>query len=123
MKITEIFIFVCLLFLIYSECIPEEDELVKIGKIRDYRDCESRTMDQELVENNAYKCCHLRYTVDSKNYYADVYTCTYITQNQYDNIKDTVKEYERVNDVVDVEIDCKSYYLQLGLLSILLFLF
>ena len=123
MKILNIiFISFFLFSFINSYCVPEEDELVKLSKIRKYSHCEERTSSTELAENNAYKCCYMKYYIDSHNYEAYVHTCILITQNNYDNIKDFVKRYEEQYNLEDLKIDCSSFYLQFGLLFILIFL-
>ena len=123
MKIMKIiFISFFLFSFINSYCVPEEDELVKLSKIRKYKHCEERTSSYELTENNAYRCCYMKYSVDSKNYEAYVHTCILITQNQYDNIEDYIERYEDQYNLIDLKIDCSSFYLQFGLLFILMFL-
>ena len=111
-----------LFFFINSDCTPDEDELVRLSKIRKYKHCEERTSTYELSENNAYRCCYMKYSVDSKNYEAYIHTCILVTQNQYDNIDDYIERYEEQNNVEDLKIDCSSFYLQFGLLFILIFL-
>ncbi len=108
---------------INSSCTPEESELIRMDKIRKYKHCEERTTATELSENGAYRCCYMKYSVDSKNYEAYVHTCTLVTQNQYTNIEDYIERYEETYQVEDLSIDCSSFYLQFGLLFILMFLF
>ena len=119
-----IFLFALLFGLINSNCMISEEDLIAIDdKIRKYKHCEERESQEELIENNAYKCCYLYYYVDKKNYQAEVHTCLLITKDQYDNIKDTVKNYEESRDVEDVSIDCKGNITKLGFLVILSLLF
>jgi hypothetical protein len=47
--------------------------------------------------------------------------CRYLTEEEYDEIKDYIGDIED-GGFKDVTVDCKSYYLQLGILSLLLFL-
>ena len=121
MKFIQIlFISSIILVTIKSYCTPEEEELISATKIRDYEDCERRTTSGELWEYKAYKCCYLYYKVDTDNYSAKVHTCMMITQTEYDNIKDTVDNYERNNNVKGVKIKCNSSYIHIGLFYILL---
>ena len=121
MKIIQIlFISSMILITIKSACTPDEEDLIKLSKIRDYDDCEKRTSTTELKESGAYKCCYLYYIVDSNNYKAKVHTCKLITQKEFDNIKDTVNRYESDNKVEDVKIKCNSSFIYLGLLYLLL---
>ena len=125
MKYIEIiFLFALLFGLINSNCMISEEDLLEMDdKIRKYKHCEERENPEELIENNAYKCCYLYYYVDKKNYQAEVHTCLLVTRDQYDNIKDTVKDYEKNNDVEDVEINCRGKFIHLGLLALLSLLF
>ena len=109
-----------ILISIKPECIPELEDLSNTTKLRNYDDCEKRTTTSELKENDAYKCCYLGYTVDSDNLYAKVHTCTLITQSQYNNIKDLVKNYESSNKVKNVKIKCTASYIHIGLFYLLL---
>ena len=53
-----------------------------------------------------------------------VWYCMRLTDSQYDNIKEYVRYYSLYSDgdeaYNNVKIDCKSNYVQLGLLSLLL---
>ena len=121
MKFIQIlFISSFILITIKSACIPDEEDLIRLSKIRNYDDCDKRTSTTELRENEAYKCCYLYYTLDTDNYKAKVHTCKLVTQKEYDNIKDTVSRYESENKVEDVKIDCNSSFIYLGLLYLLL---
>ena len=118
-----IFLINCLLILINTECTPDDDSLLKLDKIRKFDDCDKRVTKAELLENDAYKCCYLHYKADTRNVEADIHTCCLVTQSQYDNIKDTIKNYEDSNDVDVEKLDCKGYDLQIRLLFLLLLLF
>ncbi len=111
-----------LFFFINSDCTPDEDELVEMSKIRKYKHCEQRVTEAELYESNAYRCCYMKYSIDSKNYEAYIHTCIPVTKSQYDNIEDYIEKYEETNKVEDLKIDCSSFYLQIGLLFIFMLL-
>ena len=123
MKLLEIILFILLLSVINSACIPDEEDLPKIGKIRDYEDCEKRTTDEELSSSGAYKCCLFYYYLDTYNLKSAVYTCDLITKDQYDHIKDTIKKLEKEKDIEDVEIDCKASYFKISIILLLSLLF
>ena len=123
MKLLETSIFILLLSVINSACIPDEEDLPKLGKIRKYKDCESRTTEEELASSGAYKCCFLYYYLDAYNLKSEVYTCDLISKDQYDHIKDTIKKLENENDIEDVEIDCKASYFKLSIILLLSLLF
>ena len=123
MKLLEKIILALFLGVINSGCIPDEEDLPKISKIRKYKHCESRTTAEELASNGAYKCCFFYYYLDTDNLKSEVFTCDLITKDQYDHIKDTIKKLERENNIEDVEIDCKSSYFKISLILLLSLLF
>ena len=115
-----IFLINFVLILINSDCIPDDDRLMKLDKIRKYEHCEQRTSMYELNENGAYKCCYIHYKADTKNVEADVHTCCLVTLKEFENMDDTIDKYEDSHDVEIVKIDCKSFDLQIKLLFLLL---
>ena len=115
-----IFLINYLLILINSDCIPDDERILKLDKIRKYEHCEQRTDTKELAENNAYKCCYLHYKAETRNVKADVHTCVFVTLNEFENIKDTIEKYEDSHDAEIKKIDCKGFDLQMKLLFLLL---
>ena len=71
---------------------------------------------QEL-KNSDYHCCLQQGKKDG----VKKSMCTYLTDEAYKDIKDHIGDLEDAG-YEDASIDCKSYYLQLGILSLLLFL-
>ena len=63
-------------------------------------------------------CCFVKGKKDSE----DVATCIPLTKNQYDNIKDYIKELEEDGSTDVKKLDCKSIYLELSILSFILLL-
>ena len=106
--------------LINSQCVPEEDDLLLLGKLRDYEDCERRTTTAELEETSTYKCCHLYYEQETNNIYKEVDTCILITHAQYDDIKNYLDELESYYGIEKTKIHCFGSYIQFSLLILLL---
>ena len=122
MKIfNQIFIISCLYFFINATCETEEDDTSH--KYRHYEDCKDRSFDEEELELNPYRCCHIETEYKTLNMEKDVHGCIALTQSQYDNIKRTISDFESEEGVEDVDIDCKSYFIKYGLFSLILFLF
>ena len=70
--------------------------------------------------NSGNFCCHLNYTSkENKKSYA---LCTKISKDQKDKIKDLIRELIS-NGAIVKSLDCKSSYLELGLLIIIILLF
>ena len=109
-----------LFVLINSYCEPEDEDLLLLGKIRDYEDCEIRTSTTELQEKGMYRCCHLYYTQDTNNVYQEIDTCILITHAQYDDIKKYLDDLESRYSIEDTKIDCFGSYIKFSLLFLLL---
>ena len=76
------------------------------------------------IESDGYHCCYSRETYNG----VDTYQCFDLNRDEYNNIKQTIKNIEEsfYNDGDDLKIkslDCNSYYLQLGLISLIFLLF
>ena len=95
-------------------------------------DCKDRTInDDDKNKYNKKYCCYMTYDgykysnskmgTDGKEVEING-SCMTLTDEQHSHIKDLIKYYEVINGRVNVQIDCKSYYLQLGIISLLLFI-
>ena len=77
---------------------------------------ECRDKISQEYKNSGYHCCLL---VGKKNVQNSM--CKYLTEEDYNDINDYIGDIED-SGYKDVSVDCKSYYLQIGILSLLLFL-
>ena len=111
MKIFQIILFTTLVIFIHNTC-------TKLSDVTSYRECHNRELNA-LEKIGASYCCYY-YTVDGSD---EVKRCLPYSQNQYDNIQDTINSIESTLGVKVKSLDCKSSYLQIGLLGLLLFLF
>jgi hypothetical protein len=102
MKFFELIILLCLILFSYQRC-------------RDGQKKEDCKLSDEDKEDGDEYCCFVE-DGDDKN-------CVGLTKYQYKHIKDFAK-LQRLQGVAseDSKIDCKSLYLQISLLSILLLL-
>ena len=120
MKIFDIlFITFCLLVFINSTCQPDEEN----NKIRDEDDCVNRQLSDEEKSNLYTRCCYMRQKVDDNTRKGKDYSCIALTENDYKNVKNLVKQFKNETIGKDVKIDCKSTYIKYGLLSLFLLLF
>ena len=78
-------------------------------------ECKGKISDS--LKNSGYHCCLQK----GKSGGVEKTMCKYLTEEVYDNIKDYIGDIED-SGFDDVSVDCKSYYLQIGILSLLLFL-
>ena len=84
-----------------------------------YTDCTNRVL--SLVEKgfgNSY-CCYI-YGVNGNE---KKKRCTPISQNEYDNMEKTIDYYTSIYAFNIKSFDCKSSYIQIGLLGLLFLLF
>lgn len=112
MKIYQIFIFIILIFYIYNKC------QIDTG-INEPNDCHIRQMSPTEKEGKNKYCCYCNYIESNKDYKE----CISTTQEEYDQIDTTIKQYEVIFGVKIKIFDCKSSYLEIGFLSLLLFIF
>ena len=121
MRILEAVLICIFLFqFINSECLVDEDALVKI---RDDDDCEKRSFSDEEKEEGAYKCCLVKMKVDSYTFKGKEYSCVPLTQAEYKDIKKYIKAAEKINEVKDLDIDCNSSYLAFSFIITLVLIF
>ena len=109
-----IFIIYCIFSLIYSYC--EDDDGEETIRIRHSKDCTKRVISESEQNEGGYRCCYMRQEVDTLTYKGKVYSCVVLTQSEYEDIKNFIKNKEKENGIKDVKIDCKSSYLQAGLI-------
>lgn len=131
----------------YNPCTLEEytkdgNKFLRVFEAKNGDDCKGRNILEYIDDYYRYgeqaedkiktyysHCCYVTYDrikedknyrdSEGKSYGVDGY-CTRITDSQYDNIKQMILNLEFKNDRDNFKIDCKSYYLHLGLLSLIL---
>ncbi len=113
-----VFITFCLISYINSTCQPDEEN----NKIRDKDDCIKRTFSEDETSKSAYKCCYMKQKKDDYNFKGKEYSCITLTQNDYNNIKQVIKNLESSNVIKDVDIDCKKSNLKFSVISLRLIL-
>ena len=111
-----ILIIYCLISLINSYCEDEDGE--ETVRIRHSKDCTSRIISEAEQNEGGYRCCYMREKVDLLTYKGKIYSCVLLNQNEYNDIKNVIKNREKENGIKDVKIDCKSSYLYNGLLIV-----
>ena len=98
---------------IKSDCFEASSSLKR------YKDCTERVLNYlELLAGGKY-CCYA-YGYDGNK---DVRKCIPITLNQYENMEDTINFYQKLYAFNIKGFDCKSSYIQIGLLGLLFLLF
>ena len=66
-------------------------------------DCNGRDKDKDLDGNEYYRCCYLES--------GEAKMCFPVTKDQYDEIDDSIDEYESQTGSKDVSIDCGENYI------------
>lgn len=90
--------------------LSEDDNCILKENASSAKDCKD-------IKTSFYKCCYYKGKLDDEDYSR----CIPLLKEQYDDIKATIKEIEKEGGDVK-KLDCKSYYLELSLLSFILLL-
>ena len=141
LKYITLLIVIANIYSAYNDCEKTEITVTMNGYSYQYNttfsaskgdDCKDRTINDD-DKNKYYKkyCCYVTYDgykyrnskmgTDGKSVEIDG-SCMTLTDEQHSHIKDLIKYMEIFQGRVNVQIDCKSYYLQLGIISLLLFI-
>ena len=83
-------------------------------------ECKTSNLDQTEKDSGAEYCCFLKDANDANKKDG---ICTTLTKYQYEHIKDFIKAARLNGAHDDYSIDCKSFYLEISILSLFLFLF
>ena len=113
MKIFQIILITTLVICIHNTCLKTEEPATS------NTECHNRPLSDGEKAGGAAYCCYFDY-LDGNH---EDKSCIPFNQNQYDNMEDTIKAFENLMEVKILSIDCKSSYLQIGLLGLLFFLF
>ena len=108
MKVFQLIALLCLILYSYQVCNKNNAK---------QEDCKADNLSSSEKEIGAEYCCFSKV--------GDETSCLPLTKYQYKNIKDLIKMmrlFPSDKFVDDLSIDCKALYLQISLLSILLFL-
>jgi len=119
MKFYQIILFVSLFLYIYSDGEPtgtetgDSSQKVCNGKVsaNSVNDCKG-------LKNSDPYCCFVKGTLAGQS----TKTCIPLEKDEYDNIKDFIKKTEKEQNADIDKLDCKSIYLELSILCIILLL-
>ena len=78
-------------------------------------DCNSRKNPKVTSE---YACCLAKYKLAG----ADLQACVSLSEDQYDDIDETIEKAKKQGSLEDLDIDCNSNYIILSLISLILLL-
>ena len=67
------------------------------------------------LESDYKYCCFIKVKYENE----DISGCYPLKESQYNDIKQTIKDLEKNADTKVDKLDCKSFYLQLGLISLI----
>ena len=77
------------------------------------------TCHDKTVANSGYYCCYLKQKFQGETFEM----CSELSKEDKENIKEVIKEAEKEEDVDIKSLDCKSSFIEFGLLSLMLLLF
>lgn len=117
---------------------PSSADDCKNRKVLEYDDRYyyiSNIKEEDKIDYKTYNthCCYMTYdginyhsrTTNSKGKSVEINGyCTQLTDAEYDNIGEYIKYYQTAGKIFlpNLKIDCNSFYLKLGLLSLILFI-
>ena len=78
-------------------------------------DCNSRKNPKDTTE---YACCFVKYKLAGAN----LQTCASLSEDQYDDIDETIESMKKMGHFEELDIDCNSNYIILSILSLILLL-
>ena len=78
-------------------------------------DCNSR---KNPKDTNEYACCLAKYKLAG----TDLQACVSLSEDQYDDIDETIESFKKSGNLEELDIDCNSNYIILSVLSLILLL-
>ena len=81
-----------------------------LDKVSEVADCKDLSLDDDEKH-----CCYLEGELNDK----DVKGCFPLSEDQYKDMKKTIKDIENQNKAEVDKLDCKSFYLQIGIISLI----
>ena len=111
MKFYKYIFFISLFFVIISDNCDEFNTVPK-----EKSECFGMLSEEQKVDELKVHCCYSK--AESRSYP----WCQALTQMQYEHIKDYIKFNEILWADVNLNIDCKSFYIKMSLFYLLLFL-
>ena len=82
-------------------------------------DCKKVVLDDEDRKEGYTHCCY----AEVKSNGVKEKGCVSLTENDYKDIDEAEKKVNNMDDFDEAQIDCYSYYLKIGLLSLLFIIF
>ena len=104
-------IFIILFFIVYIHCGTTSN---CVGSATEIKYCLNKNTD----DGNTDHCCY--FTAKFKADSSQINQCQRISDNEYNDMDKTIDSFNELYK--DVSIDCKSYFLKLGVLSCVLIL-
>ena len=108
MKIFQLLLVSLIIYFCYSTTVCDIDDSATSQK-----DCK----DRELAEGDKY-CCYFEGSVEGHAYKA----CLSLSEADYKDINKYIENFEKADNTGIDKIDCKSFYLQLGIMSLIFLL-
>lgn len=82
-------------------------------------DCKKVVLDDDDREKGYTHCCYIELKYKGEN----TKGCVPLSENDYKDIDEAEKKVNNMDDFDEAQIDCYSYYLKIGLLSLLFIIF
>ncbi len=112
-----LYILLVALFFSLSHCDDEDESkgCVFISETTGVEDCNSR---KDSKDKTQYACCLAKFKLGGKS----LQSCISLSEDQYDDIDETIENAKKAQGFEELDIDCNSNYIILSLLSLILLL-
>ena len=112
-----LYILLVALFFSLSYCDDEDESKACsiLAASTGVEDCNSRL---DPNDSTFYRCCFVKYKLAGAN----LQTCASLSEDQYDDIDETIEKAKKEGSLEDLDIDCNSNYIILSVLSLILLL-
>ncbi len=112
-----LYILLVALFFSLSHCDDEGEATAcsLMAQATGVEDCNSRKNPKDTTE---YACCLAKYKLAG----VDLQACVSLSEDQYDDIDETIESFKKSGNLEELDIDCNSNYIILSVLSLILLL-
>ena len=112
-----LYILLVALFFSLSYCDDEDESKACsiLAASTGVEDCNSR---KDAKDKTQFACCLAKFKLGGKS----LQSCISLSEDQYDDIDETIEKGKKEGNLEDLDIDCNSNYIILSLISLILLL-
>ena len=112
-----LYILLVALFFSLSYCDDEDESKACsiLAASTGVEDCNSR---KDAKDKTQFACCLAKFKLGGKS----LQSCISLSEDQYDDIDETIESFKKSGNLEELDIDCNSNYIILSVLSLILLL-